>query len=228
MYYNINALVLNAKVAAEADKALLLYTREWGKISVVAPGAKKIIAKMGGATEPVMESQFMVYTKSTAARPKLTGARIVNGFLELRGSWKRMAAAMCCAEVVDVLSPYNADNEQKYDLLARTWQLLGTAENPARIFAAFALRFLKLSGYSFVEFIKQENVGLSVKESGAIYHCATQRGEDIDSCEEFDSHIERRMLMHISNYICTHSNRQLNSKSFLRAMLDDTEPAYSL
>ena len=228
MYYNINALVLNAKVAAEADKALLLYTREWGKISVVAPGAKKITAKMGGATEPVMESQFMVYTKSTAARPKLTGAKIVNGFLDLRRDWRRIASAMCCAEVVDVLSPYDAENEQKYDLLLRTWQLLGTAENPARIFAGFALRFLKLSGYSFVEFIKQENVGLSVRESGAIYHCATQRGEDIDSCEEFDSHTERRMLMHISNYICTHSNRQLNARSFLRTMLDNIEPSYSL
>ena len=228
MYYNINALVLNAKVAAEADKALLLYTREWGKISVVAPGAKKITAKMAGATEPVMESQFMVYTKSSAARPKLTGARIVNGFLNLRRDWKRLAAAMCCGEVVDVLSPYNLENGQKYDLLARTWQLLETAENPARIFAAFALRFLKLSGYSFVEFIKQENVGLSVRESGAIYQCATQSGEMIDSCEKFDSHTERRVLMHISNYICTHSNRPLHSRSFLRMMLDNTEPSYSL
>ncbi|MBQ4178186.1 MAG: recombination protein O N-terminal domain-containing protein [Elusimicrobia bacterium] len=41
MYYNIKALILNTKLASEADKVITAYTDKWGKIYAIVPSAKK-------------------------------------------------------------------------------------------------------------------------------------------------------------------------------------------
>ena len=78
MYYNIKALILNAKVASEADKIITAYTDKWGKIYAIVPSAKKIVAKLNSATEPVTESELIIYQNSQYSRPTVTGARILN------------------------------------------------------------------------------------------------------------------------------------------------------
>ncbi|MBQ1609435.1 MAG: recombination protein O N-terminal domain-containing protein, partial [Elusimicrobia bacterium] len=35
MYYNIKALILNTKLASEADKIITAYTDKWGKIYAI-------------------------------------------------------------------------------------------------------------------------------------------------------------------------------------------------
>ena len=61
MYYNIKALILNTKLSSEADKVIVAYTNNIGKIYAVVPGAKKIIAKLNAATEPITESELIIY-----------------------------------------------------------------------------------------------------------------------------------------------------------------------
>ncbi|MDR3243219.1 MAG: recombination protein O N-terminal domain-containing protein, partial [Elusimicrobiota bacterium] len=76
MYYQIKGLVLNSRTQGESDKIALIYSYEWGKISSIVPSAKKITAKLNGATEPLTESEFMVYQNHSSMRPKITGAQI--------------------------------------------------------------------------------------------------------------------------------------------------------
>ena len=90
MYHRLNCLILRSDIVAEADKAITVYTKEWGKISALVPGAKKIKAKLNVATEPVMESELQVYRNSPAARPKVTGAVIQNNFSDLRNDWRKL------------------------------------------------------------------------------------------------------------------------------------------
>jgi len=216
MYYQLNSLVLKERIAAEADKLITLYTLEWGKIIAVVPGAKKIKAKLSAATEPVMESDLMVYVTHPNARARVTGAVIVDSFVALRTDWRRFVMAQSCAEIVDALTPLSSENPKKYELLSRTWKILETAKNPWHIFAAFTLRFLKLSGYSFTEYINRGDTGIPEKEKQLIRRLATLSGEDVDRDIDMPQDMEKKISGHLYAYLNQYVPFPLGTREFWR------------
>jgi len=216
MYYQLRGLVLRSRVCAEADKLVTLYTSEWGKITAVFPGAKKIKAKFSAASEPVTESEFMVYSRNQGVRPKVTGARMARSFPALRKDWRNFSIASYCAEVCDKLTPFNAENPKKYELLLRTWELLENAKYPWRIYTAYVLRFLKLSGYNFYEYLINENVSMPKKDLEAILHLSTLSGEDLDKNYELSAASEERVRRYLDAYLLLYLPRPLSSREFFR------------
>lgn len=215
MYYRLNGLVLNTRISGEADKSAIIYTREWGKISAIVPGAKKIKAKLNAQTEPVVEGEYMVYMAGPSARAKVTGARIAEGFIPLRTDWRKFSYAAACAELTDLLTPFNLESPQKYDLLARTWKLLETAAKPRRIYTAFALRFLRLSGYSFVDYISREGrLGGGGEEFEAIRKFSTLSGTEVDNGIGVSEELERRITARVDRYLAEYIPRPMKSRIF--------------
>lgn len=214
MYYSVRALVLRSQVSGEADKLVTLYTREWGKVTAIVPGAKKIKAKFSALSEPVMESDLMVYLAHPTARPKVTGGRILNGFAYLRTDWRRFSVAQHCAEISDVMTPFNAENEKKYELLLRAWELLATANNPSRILTAFMLRFLRLSGYSFTEYLRQEANAVPRADRALIERLSALSGEEADTDPAFSAASDRDLRRHVEAYIAQYLPRPVAAREF--------------
>ena len=155
MYYNIKALILNTKTVSEADKVITAYTNKWGKIYAVVPSAKKIVAKLNPATEPVTESELIVYQNSQYSRPTVTGARILNNNTQVKQDFYKNLLAFYVCEISDKIVPLHMPNIKKYELIKRTWSLLATSKIPLRVLTAFSLRLLKISGYSMVDYLKR-------------------------------------------------------------------------
>ena len=214
MYHHLKGLILKTQVLSEADKLLTIYTYEWGKITAVAPGAKKIKAKFASSTEPVTENEFCVYATKSSFRPRITGVRTLNNYSKLYCDWKRLTIAQYCSEIVDVLTPYNSENPQKYELVARTWQLLETAENPWRILIAFTLRFLNLSGYSFIEYLRSNKTQISQYEKNVISKLATLSGDDIDKIFDLAPETEESIKRYVDSYLAMYLPRSLATKEF--------------
>ena len=143
MYYNIKALIINTRVASEADKIITAYTNKWGKIYAIVPSAKKIVAKLNAATEPITESELIVYQNSQYSRPTITGARILNNNTAVKQDFHRNLLAFYVCEISDKFAPMHLPNAKKYELIARTWDLLATSKTPLRVLTAFSLRLLK-------------------------------------------------------------------------------------
>ncbi|MBN1822969.1 MAG: DNA repair protein RecO [Endomicrobiales bacterium] len=218
MYYNLEGLVLRSNVSSEADKLLVLYTREWGKITASVPGAKKIKAKYSAAAEPVMEAEFMVYVKASGARPKVTGARILESFPPLRSDCRRFWTAQYCAEVCEMLTPFDSPNNLKYSLLKRTWELLCGVRNPQRIATAFILRFLKLSGYGFSDYLKNSRKIVSSGHEKLIRKLSSLSGADIDENIEISRETEDAIRRHLDSYISLYLPRPLAAREFFKKM----------
>ena len=214
MYHHIKGLVLKSRISAEADQLITMFCYEWGKISAIVPGAKKIKAKLAWAAEPIRETEFHVYVRDGALRPKVTGAKSLNNFTKLYGDWRRQTIAQYCAEIVDCLTPFNSENTKKYDLLLRTWQLLETSKNPWRIFSAFTLRFLNLSGYSFLEYMKNNQTLVSAGERAHIRKLSTVSGDEIDNILDLESEIEYNIRRAIDGYLSIYLPRRIRSKEF--------------
>jgi DNA repair protein RecO (recombination protein O) len=218
MYYQLKGLVLRVQTSAEADKLLTLYTCEWGKVTVTVPGVKKIGAKLTASTEPVTENQFMVYLNHPLSRGKVTGARLLESFPQLRTGWRRLIIAQYCAEICEALTPFNEENEQKYELLLRTWQLLQTAKHPWRILIAYMLRFLKLSGYSFPEYLSRHKTLVPAKEEQMIRRLSLLSGEAVDTDPELTPALERSIHRHIERYLELYLSRPLATRVFIQKL----------
>ena len=203
MYYNLNALVLNSVISSEADKTITVYTCKWGKIQAVVPSAKKIVAKLASATEPITESEITIYQTSSHSRPTVTGARILNNNTIVKQDFNRYFLALYVSELSDKFAPINMPNEKKYDLISRTWQLLGSSTVPLRVLTAFSLRLLKISGYSMTDYIARESA-MKKNDFFCLQKISNCSGNDLEMLEGFDSRKDELMWNYVENYIKTY------------------------
>jgi len=202
LYYTIKGLVLNSNIHSESDKVITAYTYEWGKIHAVVPSAKKIAAKLAAATEPLTESEFMFFQSHPSMRPKITGANIINNNTAVKADFKRNLYALYAAEISDKFAPFNMENAEKYELIVRVWQLLGNCSSPQRVLTAFVLRFLKLSGYGFTDYIKHNNSFIDKEIESGIRKFSNCSGYEADNiCEFDDAKIWNYVESYLANYI---------------------------
>jgi DNA repair protein RecO (recombination protein O) len=202
MYYTIKGLVLNSKIQGEYDKLVTIYSYQWGKIQAVVPSAKKIAARLSSATEPLTESEFHVFNSHPSIRPKITGARIVNNNTTIKKDFMRNLYALYACEISDKFVPFYLENVQKYDLIVRIWEILGVCKNPKRALVAFILRFLKLSGYSFTEYIKNNKTFIDRSIIMGIKKLSSCSGNDVDAFTEIeDDKVWDYVESYLTNYV---------------------------
>lgn len=215
MYYNIKALILNVKTSSEADKIITIYTNSMGKIKAVVPGAKKIVAKLSAATEPITESDLIIYQNSQYCRPTVTGARILNNNTEVKRDFYKNLMAFYVCEISDKLVPFHLPNKKKYELIARTWELLATSKNPLRVLTAFSLRLLKISGYSMVDYLKRNYSNIKKEDMLYLKKISNCSGDNLDIMEELENSDDKIIWNYVENYIKTYVP-QLSVGSFLK------------
>jgi DNA repair protein RecO (recombination protein O) len=211
MYYAIKGLVLNAKIQGEYDKLITIYSYEWGKIQSVVPSAKKITAKLSSATEPLTESEFMVFGRYPLLRPKIIGANIIENNTQIKPDFKRNLYALYAAEVSDKFAPFNFENTVKYNLIVRIWQILSVCKYPKRALIAFILRFLKLSGYAFADYLKTNNASAGVGIEKSVEILSNCSGDNIDMLEEIE---EEKIWNCVENYLTNYIRRPALSVFF--------------
>jgi DNA repair protein RecO (recombination protein O) len=201
MYYITKGLILNSKIKAERDKLVTIYSYAWGKIQAVVPGAKKIAAKLSSATEPLTESEFIVFNNDFS-RPTITGAQILENNTKVKIHFERNLYALYAAEITDKFASFNLENTAKYDLIVRIWEVLGICKYPKRALIAFILRFLKLSGYSFSDYLSNNNVFIDKEIGKIVKKLSNCSGYEVDLLPNVeDDRIFNYVETYITNYI---------------------------
>ena len=204
MYYNIKALILNTKLSQESDKVITAYTTKFGKIYATVPGAKKIVAKLNSATEPITESELIIYQNSKYYRPTVTGARILNNNTDVKKDFYRNLLAFYVCEISDKFAPMHLQNTKKYELISRAWNLLAISKTPLRVLTAFSLRLLKMSGYSMVDYLKRNYSNIKKEDFFYIKKIANCCGDSLDTIEEFVSSDDKVIWNYVESYIKTY------------------------
>jgi DNA repair protein RecO (recombination protein O) len=143
-----DAVVLRTYKSGEADRVCVLWTKEHGKVRILAKGVRKTSSRMGGSLEPMAH----VKVDLVKSRGDLFVTRNVvhlNRFTTLRASYDRIAAGLGVVEVVDAIPAEEEADEGIYDLLVRVLGTLDTEEYfPALVPTSFFLRLLAHDGSS--------------------------------------------------------------------------------
>jgi DNA repair protein RecO (recombination protein O) len=140
------AVVLRTYRSGEADRIVVLWTREHGKVRAIAKGIRKPTSKIGGALEPMAHVQIFL----GQGRGDLAIVRQVSHldrFVNLRASYDRLTHAMALLEVVDAIPLDDVADEEIFVMLVRALRTLDSLEYfPELTSASFFLKLLVHDG----------------------------------------------------------------------------------
>jgi DNA repair protein RecO (recombination protein O) len=141
------AIVLNVTSYGEADKIVTLYSREFGKITSIAKGAKRSRQRFVNKLEPFTCLEISCRPPKNGSLYFLSEAELVNAHLSLRTIYPRYVAATFINELVQRFSGDQDPDPAVFTLLAWAFDSLEQNEDPSKITSLFLLRLLGICGY---------------------------------------------------------------------------------
>jgi DNA repair protein RecO (recombination protein O) len=127
MILTTEAIVLKTMKYRESSMIATLYTRDHGKISVIAKGIRNNPRVFGSSLEAMNRVRVVVYTRPTRELQLLTQCDLIRSSRGLVENLKKMAAAMAMVELANLATPAEETNVQVYELLAGSLQSLNDA-----------------------------------------------------------------------------------------------------
>ena len=143
--YRTEAVVLRRRDLGEADRVLTLFTRQYGKMRVVAKGSRKTKSRLAGHIEPF--SRTLVLLARGRNLDIVTQAEMLNPFRQLRQDETRIAYAGYLADLLDALTAEEQENHAAYDLLLGSLDRLDAGSRPFVTARHFELRILSILGF---------------------------------------------------------------------------------
>ena len=143
--YKANALVLRRIPLRETDKILTLFTREWGKLSAVAKGARRTTSRMAGATEPLMFLRALLAEGQNL--DIVTQGEVRESFPTIRADVGLFLRATYACELLDRLTEDRDPAPDLFDLLLSTLYILQRAADPDTAIHAYELKIMAQVGY---------------------------------------------------------------------------------
>ena len=127
-YICVTGMILKQSPVGEYDRRISLLTKERGKISAFARGARKPGSRLAAATTPFSFGSFRLYEGKSSYT--LSEADIQNYFEELRGDYIGTCYGMYFVEVTDYYTRENNDEREMMKLLYQSLRALSVEALP--------------------------------------------------------------------------------------------------
>jgi len=141
----VEGIVLRRQRWGEADRLLTVFTRELGKVRVVAKGVPKTQSRKAGHLEPFMQTTMVL------AQGRdwwvITQAETVNGFFSLRADLEMTGYAAYVIELMDKFTYEDGPNAPLYRLVTETLLRLEAGDPLFVVSHFYELRLLDLMGF---------------------------------------------------------------------------------
>ncbi|RKY85203.1 DNA repair protein RecO [candidate division KSB1 bacterium] len=141
------AIVLRMQEYGESSKILTLYTRDYGRLKVLAKGARRLKSRFGGVLDLINYITIVFYQKVTRDLPLLSQADLVRPFLHLREDLHRLALASALVELIDRTESGQMPNPRLFKLLVGCLIGIDESGNAEVYFDYFTLHFLGFAGF---------------------------------------------------------------------------------
>ena len=143
--YRALGITLRRAPVREADLLSVMYTRDYGKLELLARGAQRLTSKLMGHLEPL--TLVRVSVARGRSMDQVTEAEVVDAFPAVKSGYENSARGLYVAELVDGFSALSAANAELFNLTVQTLEALGTAGNADLALRYFDLHLLRLSGF---------------------------------------------------------------------------------
>lgn len=199
----------------EADRLLVLFSREAGKLRAIAKGVRKLHSRKAGHLEPFTRLKIML------ARGRdfwiVTQADTVDAYPPVREDLLRTAYAAYTVELLDRFTYEEGQNKGLYQLLVETLERISSLSDPLIAVRYYEIRLLDLLGFR-PELVRCVSCGNEIKAVDQ-YFDAPHGGAVCPRCGE-DSPTARAISMNTLKFL-----RHYQRSSFREATRVDLPPA---
>ncbi len=239
MIIRTDAVVLRAMDYGETSRIVTLFTREKGKLAVLAKGARLPKSRFGATLQPMAYTQVVFYHKPTRSLQTLTESAHVRPLMGISRDLVKLAVGQRLVELVAALIPAEEPHPPVFNLLVEVLETLNAAtDRTENLLAYFQLRLAIILGFAphidkqTVEALSNEG-GLLNLDTGAIspLHTASTatrqasrlalRAYAIFARADLDT----VMRMHLDPPLRTEVNRLVDQ--YLQFHLEDAYPTRS-
>ncbi|MBT5876785.1 MAG: DNA repair protein RecO [Candidatus Latescibacteria bacterium] len=239
------AIVLNRYVMGDSSLLVTVYTREFGKIKLVARGARKSKNQRASALEPFTHISITFRHKEQRDLQTLNQVEVVQSYRYLGEDLTRMSYAGAVSELVNRLVIGEEPSVELFDLILQVLDALNR-EQPVvaeLLFWGFQLRFAMSFGYApqfeqcvaCGEGLQEESLRFSAPLGGML--CRGCRSQDTDAIQvslgtvrmlaRLQAHpLDRLSIIRPSRQSRHETNRVI--RSFFAYHMDDTRELKSL
>jgi len=148
MIVKTDAVILKTMKYRETSKIVTLYTRQFGKMSAIAKGARGMKSKFGAALEPMSYVSVVLYKKENRALQYITESEIAKPFRNLSNQIERMSVGMSIVELMNMVMHDEEENPLIFRLLVETLNAVDSAtRNTGNLFFFFEVQLASLLGF---------------------------------------------------------------------------------
>lgn len=145
MQEKVTGMVLSGTPVGEYDKRLVLLTKERGKISAFARGARRPKSALMAASEPFTFGVFSVYRGRDSY--SISSVEVINYFSEIREELEDIYMGMYFCEVADYFTRENLECRDVLKLLYQSLRALKVPSlNRKLVRAIFEFKMIALNG----------------------------------------------------------------------------------
>ena len=143
--YKTEGVILKSSNFSEADKILTIFTKHFGKVSVIAKGIRRITSRKGGNLE--LFNQVRIFVAKGKNMDIVTEVEVINSFSNWRKNLEKVAVAYQLCELVDKLSAEEVENREVYELMLNYFSNLSSITNYQLLITNFEVSLLQSLGF---------------------------------------------------------------------------------
>lgn len=141
-YLSDYGFVLRRVNLGEADRFVTLYTKDNGKVEVLAKGVRKITSRRSSHIEPLNLIRF--HSVRTSKNFILTESKLLNSYQNRKSDLKQCQTAFFVCELIDSLCPHGQVNK---DIFRAVYDFLRSGNYEDGALLQFETLILTLLGY---------------------------------------------------------------------------------
>jgi len=144
--YTIDGIVIKRRNYGEGDKLLIVFSREYGKLKVIAKGIRKVPSRRAGHVELFREVRMTIRRGSGMDYMSEVTSTTVSSYKE---NLTLLGIVFVATELVDALLPDEQEHTDIYDRYRRLLVSIGnqTDTSPQKLLDEFTFDTLVLLGY---------------------------------------------------------------------------------
>ncbi len=141
------AIVLRAIPWSETSLVVTLWTRDYGKLSAVAKGARRLRSPFESALDLLAHSSVVFLAKAGDVLDLLTEAKLLRRFRSGQQNLLNLYCGYYVAELLLALTEEGSPIVELFELTQRTLEDLDGMHLPAEVLLRFELNILRLLGH---------------------------------------------------------------------------------
>lgn len=144
MFQKVEGIVIRTSSYGETNKIVTIYTKEMGKIGVMARGAKKPKSRLASLSQPFVHGMFLVQKSSGLGT--LQQGEMIQFFRHIQDDLFRAAYASYILELTDKLTEEGEKNPSLFQLLHKTLTLINEGIDTEILTRIFEIKMLTVAG----------------------------------------------------------------------------------